>query len=82
MDDEWAFRSDTWEACGFHCVSLTQVHRQNDPAFIDLLNTLRVGDRLDKHQLTLLDGRERDIGTAIELSAVRKEVDQKNLEGF
>jgi ATP-dependent DNA helicase PIF1 len=82
MDDEWAFRSDTWEACGFHCVSLTQVHRQSDPAFIDMLNTLRIGDRLDEHQLTLLDGRERDVGTAIELSAVRKEVDQKNLEGF
>ena len=82
VDNEWAFRSDTWEACGFHCVSLTQVHRQNDPAFIDMLNTLRIGDRLGRRQLTLLEGRERDVGTAIELSAVRKEVDQKNLEGF
>ena len=82
MDNEWAFRSDTWEECGFHCVSLTQVHRQNDPAFIDMLNTLRIGDWLGRRQLTLLEGRERDVGTAIELSAVRKEVDQKNLEGF
>ena len=82
MDDEWAFRSDTWEGCGFHCVSLTQVHRQSDPTFIDILNTLRIGDRLDTHQLALLDGRESNIGTAIELSAVRREVDRKNLEGF
>ena len=58
MDDEWAFRSDTWEGCGFHCVSLTQVHRQSDPTFIDILNTLRIGDRLDTHQLALLtDGK-------------------------
>lgn len=82
MDDEWAFRSDTWGGCGFHCVSLTEVHRQNDPAFIDMLNTLRIGERLDQRQLALLEGRERDVGTAVELSAVRKEVDQKNQAGF
>jgi len=22
MDDQWAFRGDTWPACNFHCVSL------------------------------------------------------------
>ena len=39
-----------------------------------MLNTLRIGDWLGRRQLTLLEGRERDVGTAIELSAVRKEV--------
>jgi ATP-dependent DNA helicase PIF1 len=82
MDDQWAFRSDTWASCNFHSVSLTQVHRQNDQTFIDVLNTLRVGDRLNSSQLSLLSGQGRDIGEAVELSPIRKEVDQKNLEGF
>lgn len=82
MDDQWAFRSDTWSDCGFECVSLTQVHRQNDPTFINILNSLRIGEKLDRQQLSLLGGRENDIGEAVELSPVRREVDQRNFEGF
>ncbi len=82
MDDQWAFRSDTWPACNFHCVSLTQVHRQSDPVFIDILNTLRVGDKLDDRQLSLLSHQSNDEGESVELSPVRREVDQKNWEGF
>lgn len=82
MDDQWAFRGEAWSACQFHCVSLTQVHRQNDPVFIAILNTLRVGDKLDDHQLSLLSARGSDETEAVELSPVRREVDRKNWEGF
>jgi ATP-dependent DNA helicase PIF1 len=82
QDDQWAFRSDTWEACNFHCISLKQVHRQNDPTFVDILNTLRVGERLNSRQLSLLGGRESEVGEAVELSPVRREVDEKNRVGF
>lgn len=81
-DDQWPFRSEVWDECNFHCVSLAEVHRQSDPAFIGILNSLRIGDKLDKHQLALLDGREGDVGEAVELSPVRREVEQKNHEGF
>ena len=81
-DDQWPFRSDTWGDCDFQSVSLTEVHRQSDPIFVGILNTLRVGGKLDKHQLSLLDGSESEVGEAIELSPVRREVDQKNGRGF
>ena len=81
-DNQWPFRSDTWAGCDFQCVSLTEVHRQSDPTFVGILNTLRVGDRLDKHQLSLLDGRKNDVGEAIELSPRRDEVELKNRKGF
>jgi ATP-dependent DNA helicase PIF1 len=81
-DDQWPFRSGTWEDCHFQSVSLTEVHRQSDPTFVNILNTLRVGGKLNKHQLSLLDGRESDVGEAVELSPVRREVDQKNRKGF
>ncbi|KAM0698007.1 hypothetical protein Q7P36_002861 [Cladosporium allicinum] len=81
-NDQWPFRSDTWTECDFQCVSLTEVHRQSDTTFVGILNTLRVGNRLDRHQLSLLDGRRSDVGEAIELSPKRDEVELKNRKGF
>lgn len=82
IDDQWPFRSETWAECDFQCVSLREVHRQSDPTFVGILNTLRVGDRLSKHQLSLLAGRNDDIGEAIELSPKRDKVELKNRKGF
>jgi ATP-dependent DNA helicase PIF1 len=81
-DDQWPFRSNAWRDCGFQAVSLTEVHRQSDPTFVGILNTLRVGSKLNRYQLSLLDDRESDVGEAVELSPVRREVDQKNRKGF
>lgn len=82
IDEQWAFRSDTWDACRFVHVSLTQVHRQCDPAFIAILSTLRTGARLSHDQLSLLSNRKSDVDEAVELSPLRKEVDEKNATGF
>lgn len=81
-DDQWAFQSDTWALCQFTCVTLTQVHRQSDPTFVEILNTLRTGQRLTAVQLSLLGDPRPDIGAAVELSPVRRDVDEKNARGL
>jgi hypothetical protein len=40
---DWAFKSPVWEALDFSNVSLRQVHRQDDPEFISILNQFREG---------------------------------------
>ena len=40
---DWAFLSPTWEALDFSAVSLRQVHRQDDPDFVSILNQFREG---------------------------------------
>lgn len=38
--DKWAFRSAAWEECRFTHVNLTQIHRQKDEVFINILQKL------------------------------------------
>jgi len=40
---DWAFQSETWDALDFSNVTLRQVHRQDDPDFISILNQFREG---------------------------------------
>lgn len=40
---DWAFKSPVWEALDFANVTLRQVHRQDDPDFISILNQFREG---------------------------------------
>jgi ATP-dependent DNA helicase PIF1 len=40
---DWAFLSDAWHALDFAAVSLRQVHRQDDPDFVSVLNQFREG---------------------------------------
>lgn len=40
---DWAFQSPVWEALDFSNVTLRQVHRQDDPAFVSILNQFRDG---------------------------------------
>jgi hypothetical protein len=53
---DWAFRSDAWDAAGFHAVSLRTVHRQADGPFVELLNMFREG-RVTKDGAALLKSR-------------------------
>lgn len=80
LEQQWAFCSASWTACDFAHVTLPETHRQHEAAFVRLLSTLRLGGELDGDQLELLV--DRDIGSAIELSPVRDEVDRKNRLGF
>lgn len=40
---DWAFQSEAWTALDFSNVTLRQVHRQDDPDFISILNQFREG---------------------------------------
>ena len=40
---DWAFLSPVWDALEFSNVTLRQVHRQDDPEFISILNQFREG---------------------------------------
>ena len=40
---DWAFASPVWDALDFANVTLRQVHRQDDPDFISILNQFREG---------------------------------------
>jgi ATP-dependent DNA helicase PIF1 len=40
---DWAFQSAAWKALDFSCISLRTVHRQDEPAFVGLLNEFREG---------------------------------------
>ena len=40
---DWAFASQVWQALEFSNVNLRQVHRQDDPDFVSILNQFRVG---------------------------------------
>lgn len=41
---DWAFQSKAWREGDFRPAVLTQVHRQADPVFAELLNDFRMGD--------------------------------------
>lgn len=40
---DWAFQSPVWQDMDFASVTLRQVHRQDDPTFVDILNQFREG---------------------------------------
>jgi hypothetical protein len=40
---DWAFAAPAWEAAGFCPVTLRQVHRQDEPVFVEILNQFRDG---------------------------------------
>ncbi|KAF6207800.1 hypothetical protein GE061_016248 [Apolygus lucorum] len=42
--DKFCFMSDAWQSCRFRTYYLQQVHRQNDPTFISILNSVRLGN--------------------------------------
>lgn len=80
--DKWAFRSKAWKECDFAHVNLTQIHRQSDRAFIDILNNLRMGVRLLPTQTDLLLNHKSETRNAIQLFATRAEVNRVNEERF
>lgn len=53
---DWAFLSDGWAASRFVNVGLKTIHRQADPVFTDLLNSVRVG-RLSAAHMAILKKR-------------------------
>ncbi|KAK8009158.1 aaa ATPase [Apiospora marii] len=81
-EDKWAFSSDAWNQCGFVHVNLKTIHRQNDPAFIHILNKCRIGEALTESEKRLLMDHPCNVQHATELFATREEVAQVNQRQF
>ncbi|KAI7664806.1 hypothetical protein KC319_g7367 [Hortaea werneckii] len=81
-DDQWAFRSAAWEACDFVNIELTEIHRQSDPAFIDILRTLRSGSLPSAKQRALLLDHDSDTVDAVKLFPTNREADAENEKGL
>jgi len=43
------FDAHCFESAGFHKITLSQVYRQNDPEFVELLDAIRIGQIEDRH---------------------------------
>jgi ATP-dependent DNA helicase PIF1 len=77
-EDKWAFRSPVWEKANFHCVNLTEIHRQKDKKFITILEKCRTSQLLsDKDKDTLLNHKCK-VENAVRLFATRDEVRRVN----
>ncbi|GAA5905767.1 hypothetical protein JCM8208_000890 [Rhodotorula glutinis] len=78
----FAFEADAWKRCIDHTVNLTQVFRQKDTEFIDMLNEMRFG-RLSSASIQKFKGLARqpkytDSLEPTELFPMRNEVDRAN----
>ncbi|KAF4478884.1 ATP-dependent DNA helicase pfh1 [Colletotrichum fructicola Nara gc5] len=77
-DDKWAFKSPEWSKCNFKYVHFKQIHRQQDEAFVSVLQKCRLGKPLSKPDINLLLAHETDLENCTELYALRKEVEMHN----
>ena len=77
----YAFESDAWERAGLKACYLTEQHRQEDDAFLDILRAIRKGTIADEHY-TLLQEQDSITNSNQEptlLHAHNREVDQDNM---
>lgn len=78
----FAFQSEAWKSCIEHTVTLTQVFRQKDSHFVDLLNQMRQGEISPAAKQTFV-GLSRPLPQddgllPTELFPLRTEVDRAN----
>lgn len=79
---KFAFDAESWNACVGPPVTLTQVFRQKDQAFVNMLNALRFGS-LDSKTINVFKNLSRKVVypdgiDPTELFSTRKEVDNAN----
>lgn len=58
---KFCFQSPAWDKCVQLSFELTQVHRQTDPTFINILNNIRVGRVTPEIVTTLMDTSKQKI---------------------
>lgn len=84
---EWFFDAHVWEYTGFKTFALQEIHRQNDPTFINLLNGVRDGS-ITQDELNLLNalGRRPGKTNKATMLGTRKDIvsehNKKNLNGI
>lgn len=72
-DKMWAFNSEAWKSMGFVYTPLTQVHRQQDPTFLNILANVRYGKPFSARDIALLMNHPCDVSNAVELVTKRDE---------
>ncbi|KLO96973.1 5`-3` DNA helicase [Fusarium fujikuroi] len=72
-EDKWAFRSNAWAETNFTCFNLTDIHRQNDPSFIKLLQKCRLGIPFTENDIDLLMNHDCEVENAPQLLCTREE---------
>ena len=80
--DKWAFRSKAWEQCHFVYIHLKEIHRQNDPDFIRILETFRLGKSLSTQDRRLLLHHTSETEGAVKLFPKRDQVAKVNDREF
>jgi ATP-dependent DNA helicase PIF1 len=79
---KYCFEARTWKKTMTTCVELHQVHRQNDPEFVDVLARIRCG-RCTPADVALLRATERnDLGGDDGVEATRLCTHVKDAEGI
>jgi len=82
-EDKWAFRSAAWQEADFMHVNLTNIHRQKDAKFINVLQKCRIGTSLTpKDTDLLLNHRLNKMDHAVKLFSTREEVRRVNQTEF
>lgn len=76
--DKWAFRSATWTECKFTHFNLTEIRRQNDRTFIDILQKCRYGQPLNAEERNLLLNHPSETVNAVRLFPRKDDVKQVN----
>lgn len=76
--DKWAFKSKAWEQCDFTYVNLKEIHRQSDPRFICILETMRLGKELSRQDKYLLLHHKSETTGAVKLFPTRGQVSAVN----
>jgi ATP-dependent DNA helicase PIF1 len=80
--DKWAFRSKAWQECYFKSVNLGSVYRQNDAAFINILQKPRLGLSWTAAERQLLLNHECYVEDATSLFPTVNEVAAVNEREF
>ncbi|KXT00962.1 hypothetical protein AC578_8176 [Pseudocercospora eumusae] len=79
-EDKWAFKSPAWAGADFLYFELKEIHRQNDLAFITLLQKCRFGIDLPSQERRLLC--QRSLADPVKLMPTRAEVQRENDAGL
>ncbi|EME80450.1 uncharacterized protein MYCFIDRAFT_141534, partial [Pseudocercospora fijiensis CIRAD86] len=79
-EDKWAFKSPAWAGADFLYFELKEIHRQNDLAFIKLLQKCRFGVHLPPQERRLLC--QKSLADPVKLMPTRAEVQRENEAGL
>lgn len=81
VEEKWAFKSAAWQECNFVNRNLSQIHRQSDLPFVNMLQKVRIGLPLSFTETERLMNSSK-ITNATHLLPTRAEVKEVNNKEF